>query len=360
MTIFRSCLLASFASAAALALFCGPIRAEQNAQSFPRITQAKDAKACRQAFAVAKRAFASTAARPADAAPVILPEKKPDFGIVLAPDLHNPDGDAMIVDEAAVTQDNGGRFKAVYLPKAAQGFRFVVTQQKMNWQGDFFGLAVVDAALDADHAADRLADEKKDKAKRVYQDAWQAPWLIRDAQTQEIVAIDTQPPANFLADWIVYRIANGKPELACRIAFRPAAKRAADLLPAGALRELAALLDDVLGVPAQDEGTLQPTARIRVAAAQAWANLALRPWALEEPYNSQKEIAYGLKGWTKRSPVYRARYQRLQALLPKAENELAAYYQTALAKSAQEAVALAKQALPRAVGASFVFGKKGD
>src|SRR5689334_9926871 len=139
MTISRFCLRFSFVPLAALTLFCGPIRAGQNAQSFPRVTQAKDAAACRQALVVAKRAFDSTAVRPASAAPVILPEKKPDFGILLAPDLHNPDGDEMIVDEAAVTQDNGGRFKSVYLPKVAQGFRFVVTQQKMNWQGDFFG-----------------------------------------------------------------------------------------------------------------------------------------------------------------------------------------------------------------------------
>jgi len=356
MTILRFL----FAAAAVSALFCGPIRAKPNAQSFPRITQTRDASACRQALVVAKRAFASTAARPADAAPVILPGKKPDFGILLAPDTHNPDGDSMIVDEAAVAQENGGRFKAIFLPKAAQGFRFVVTQQKMNWQGDFFGLAVVDAALDADQTADLLAGDKKNGAQGVLKDAWQAPWLVRDGETQAIVAIDTQHPANFLADWIVYRVVGGRPEKACSIVFRPSAKRAGDLLPAGAMRELAVLLDDILGVPAQDEGTLQPTARTRLAAAQAWANLALRPWALKEPYNSPKEIADGLAEWTRRSPVYRARYQRLQALLPKAEKDLAAYYQKALEKPPQEAAALAKQALQRAVGASFVFGKKAE
>ena len=121
-----------------------------------------------------------------------------------------------------------------------------------------------------------------------------------------------------------------------------------------------AVLDEIVGVPSQSEGTLQPTARIRVAASWAWANAALRPWALEEPYNSEKEIADGLQAWTKRSAAYRARYQRLQALMPKAERSLAAHYQKALRKSPAEAGALAKQALARAVGAHFVFGKKGD
>jgi hypothetical protein len=232
----------------------------------------------------------------------------------------------------------------------------------MNWQGDFFGLYLVDATLDPDKTADLLANEKKTDTRMalVFKNAWRGPWLIRDPQTQGIVAIDIQHPADFLADWIVYRNAGGVLERACHIAFRPPAQRASELLPSGAVRELAVLLDEILGVPAQDEGTLQPTSRIRVAARQAWANAAVRPWALEEPYNTEKEIAEGLKEWTRRSPVYRARYRRLQALLPKAEKELAAYYRKALGKSAQEAASLARQALTRAVGAHFVFGRKGE
>ena len=341
-------------------LLGAPARAQPHREAYPRITQAKDAQACRQALLVARRAFDSTAAKTADAAPVILNDKKPDFGILLAPDVHNPDGDEMIVDESAIQQESGGQFKALFLQKAIAGFRFVVTQQKMNWQGDFFGLHLVEATRDADKTAEMLGGEQKPDAKTIFRDSWQGPWLIRDPASREVVGIDTQHPAGFLADWIVYRNANGTAEPACHIAFHLPARRASELLPAGALRELAALLDDILGVPAQDEGTLQPTARIRVAAAQAWANAALRPWALEEPYNSEKEITGGLKEWVKRSPVYRARYQRLQALLPQAQKNLAAHYRKTLQKSSQEAAALAKQALARAVGAHFVFGKKAE
>jgi hypothetical protein len=356
MTLFRF-----LALAAAVLPFWGSVAAAQSrAEAFPRITQARDAKACGPALVVAKRAFSSTAAKIADAAPLILADKKPDFGILLAPDAHTPDGDEMIVDEAAVQQENGGRFKALFLQKATQGSRFVVSQQKMNWQGDFFGLYLADATRDADETAELLANEKKPDAKTIFKDSWQRPWLIRDPATGAVVAIDTQHPAEVLADWIVYRNANGAPEAACHIAFRPPVKRTSDLLPTAQLRALAALLDDILGTPAKDEGTLQPTARLRVAAAQAWGNVALRPWAIEEPDSSEKEITDGLEQWAKRSPAHRGRHRRLQALLPQAERDLAAYYQKTLGKSAPEAAAVAKQALARAVGVHFVFAKTGE
>jgi hypothetical protein len=320
----------------------------------------KDAAACRQALAVAQRAFNTTAAKPADAAPLILADGQPDFGILLAPGAHTPDGDEMIVDASAVQQENGGHFKALFLQKAAQGARFVVTQQKMNWQGDFFGLYLADAARDADQTAELLAVGKQTDAKTIFKDSWQRPWLIRDPATSAVVAVDTQHPADVLADWIVYRNANGAAAAACHIAFRPSVRRTTDLLPTARLRALAALLDDIVGAPSRDEGTLQPTARIRVAAAQAWANAALRPWALAPPYNSASEVAGGLTQWAKRGAVYRARYRRLQALLPGAEKDLATHYRKSLRKPPREAAALARRSLARVIGAHFVFGKTGE
>jgi hypothetical protein len=42
------------------------------------------------------------------------------------------------------------------------------------------------------------------------------------------------------------------------------------------------------------EGTLQPTARIKNLVEQAWANAAMRPWALKrDPYNSRAEVDEG-------------------------------------------------------------------
>ena len=324
---------------------------------YPRISQANDATACRQALVVARRAFDSTAAKTADAAPLILTDKKPDFGILLAPGAHSPDGDEMIVDERAVQQQNGGHFTALFLQKATQGAHFVVTQQKMNWQGDFFGLHLVDATHDAEQTAEMRAGEKKTAAATIFKDSWQRPWLIRDPESHTVVAIDTQHPADVLADWIVYRAANGVAERACHIAFRPPAIRAADLLPPGPARKLALLLDKIIGVPAQDEGTYRATDRVHVAAAHAVANLALRPWALEESHNSAAEIENGLRTWAQRSPMYRTQYARAKALYPRALRALASHYRHTLEKSQGEAATLAKQALARAYGAHFVSAK---
>jgi hypothetical protein len=363
MTVLR------FSLVLAAALSCaGPALARASAAPYPRITQARDAKACGQALAVARRAFASAAPKLADAAPFILNENKPDFGIMLAPAAHNPDADDFILDESAIERETGGAFRSIFRQKAPSGrARFVVTQQKMNWQGDWYGLYLVDVALDLEKTSELLAAEKEAGGKnpsiktpgaaRLFDRAWQRPWLLRDPKTSQWVGIDTQHPAAFFADWIVYKPAKQDAGIACRIAFRPPAKRAADLLPAGPARKLALLLDTIIGVPAQDEGTYHATDRVHVAAAHAVANLALRPWALEEPYNSAEEIEKGLAAWMQRSPVYRAQYRRAKVLYPQASRALTSYYRRALRKSPQEAAALAKESLARAYGAHFVFPK---
>jgi len=327
------------------------------AQAQPRITDAADANACRQALAVAKLAFGSAAPKLSDAAPAMAADKPSASGIVLAPDGSRGESVGFIVDATAIERAaSGGPLKALFLQGApADGFRFVVTRQKMNWQGDWYGLYVADAKLGADKLADLLAADKVEGASIVFDRAWQQPWLVRDPQSLQIVGIDTQHPAEFLADWIVTRIADGAPAKACRIAFRPPVETAPELLPAGPLRELAALLDEIVGVPAQDEGTFNATGRIRVAATQAWANAALRPWATESPYNSQAEIENGLKAWSRKSATFGAQYRRMNALYPRALAALEAHYRTALGKPPREAAPLAKQSLDRAVGAHFVF-----
>jgi hypothetical protein len=343
--------------------FCGVVLAiflaMGAAQAQPRITQAADAGACKQALAVARLAFDSSAPKLSDAAPMILIDKQATSGILLAPDGDNGEDGGFIVDETAIERVNiGGMLRAIFLQgDPVGGFRFVVTQQKMNWQGDWYGLYLADAALDAGKLADLLAPEKVEAAKIVFDRAWQRPWLVRDLETGQIVGIDTQHPAEFLADWIVYKTAAGAVTPACHIAFRPPVERAAELLPAGPLRALAALLDAIVGVPSRDEGTLQPTARIRIAARQAWANAALRPRSMAEPYNSAGEVERGLKTWSRRSRVFAAQYRRMNALYPRALAALTAHYRTALGKSPLEAATLARQSLDRAIGAHFVFPK---
>ncbi|MGZ6195262.1 MAG: hypothetical protein ACXWML_08525 [Candidatus Binataceae bacterium] len=362
MATFRFSL--AVAVAAAALLLNAPAQA-RSAKPFPRIVDAIDAKTCRQALMVATRAFQSTAPKLAGAAPAILQDGKPAFGILLAPNGSSGDEQGYIVDEQAIAQsEETGDFKEVLLQKTpADGFRFVVTQEKMNWQADWHALFLADATLEREKFAAVLAEAKKDArtdgVKVVFKDAWQQPWLVRDLQTSQVVAIDTQHPADFLARWTVYAAVKDAAVPACRIAFGPPAKDATRLLPAGPLRQLAVLLDAIVGIPSQSEGTFNASGRNRVAAANGWMNLVLRPWAMPEPYNTAAEVEAGLKRWSKGHAVYRAEYRRFHVLYPKALRALASHYRVTLKKSPRESAALAKRSLDRAIGMHFTFAKAG-
>jgi hypothetical protein len=360
MTTFRF----SLAVTTAVLLLNASAQARSAAEPFPRIVEATDAKACRQALMVAMRAFRSTAPKLAEAAPAILKDGKPAFGILLAPNGSSGEEQGYIIDEQAITQsEETGDFKKVLLQKSpADGFRFIVTQEKMNWQGDWHALFLVDATPTGEKLAAALAeakgkDAKVDGVKVVFKDAWQQPWLVRDTQTNQVVAIDAQHPADVLANWIVYAAVKGAAVPVCQIAFGPPAKDATRLLPSGPLRQLAVLLDAIVGIPSQSEGTFNASGRNRVAAANGWMNLVLRPWAMPEPYNTAAEVEAGLKRWSKARAAYRAEYLRFQVLYPRALRALASHYRAALRKSPRAAAALAKRSLDRAVGMHFTFAK---
>ncbi len=121
--------------------------------------------------------------------------------------------------------------------------------------------------------------------------SWKVPWVLQRAKTGEVWAIDTGD-GDYLPDWTIFRQGSEAP--ACTIRFVNYRSDALRLVPPE-VRELAGLLDDTLG-PGLDEGTLQPTAWIRIKAQQTWANVALRPWALSrEPYNSRQQVNDALK-----------------------------------------------------------------
>src|SRR5438552_1294251 len=151
------------------------------------------AMTCHQALVAATRAFQSTAPKPSEAAPEILRDGKPALGILLAPNGHGGDEQDYLIDEQAITQsEETGGFKKVLLQKTpTDGFRFVVTQEKMNWQGDWHALFLANAALEGEKLAAALGDAKgkdakTDGVKVVFKDAWQQPLLVRDPQTSQI------------------------------------------------------------------------------------------------------------------------------------------------------------------------------
>jgi hypothetical protein len=94
-----------------------------------------------------------------------------------------------------------------------------------------------------------------------------------------------------------------------------------------AVQRLANLLDSTLG-SGDNEGTLHPTARIRLDVAEDWANASLRPWALVDmPYNSREDVDGALKGWSLASTARSKIYGDIVEQMPQAEKALAKYYQ---------------------------------
>jgi hypothetical protein len=121
---------------------------------------------------------------------------------------------------------------------------------------------------------------------------------------------------------------------------------------------LAELIDETIG-PGNNEGTLQPTARLRGAVQYVWGNVALRPWAVSEAdvYNSREEVDAGLEAWSKgdSGPSYRRVYKEILAAYPVALEALRQYYGSTFSLSNEKAQALATYVLDIALRANYSF-----
>ena len=239
----------------------------------------------------------------------------------------------------------------------------------MNWQGDWYDLCFVDASVQPDKFASlvssfdqcgqcRLVENKR--VSIVYHDLWHPPWLFHNLKTNQTLAVNTKDNwgtdhEKFFPDWAVYAPAGGsRIKRICTISFAPT-ERAVDLLPKGPLREMALLLDKIIGIPKEDEGTFHATPRLRGEAELAWGNLMLRPWAMGVPKNSREDVDKGLKKWAKGSPIYRQQYTQLLKLYPRALQSLTVYYQRYFNQSFKNARQLASISLDTAYRSNFKF-----
>jgi hypothetical protein len=146
----------------------------------------------------------------------------------------------------------------------------------------------------------------------------------------------------------------------CTIQFRPTTKETLRLLPE-AVATLAQLVDETIG-PGLDEGTLQPTARLRLEAQHVWGNVALRPWAVSEAdvYNSREEVDAGLEAWSTGNRSHLRVYKKLLAAYPAALQALRGYYESTFSLSGDKAQALAQYVLDIALRANYSFTNGGD
>jgi hypothetical protein len=177
--------------------------------------------------------------------------------------------------------------------------------------------------------------------------------VLQEKQSGQLWSIDVGQPYAFLGDWRIYVAEPVGLTWRCTVHFRPPVRTAVSLLPPP-VRTLARLLDQTLG-RGDNEGTLQPTARLRLAVEQTWANAALRPWALGEPYNTRAEVDAGLPAWSRHGATYRKAYQEIQSQYPRAEHALAVYYHRHFRRTAAEAQSLAAYVLDIALRAHYAF-----
>jgi len=265
------------------------------------------------------------------------------------------------VDEKYMQSKNGeGEAKRICVQKeAVNNTRVAVKQEPMNWQGDWFSTVVVKGE-DASKAIKtltecQLGDTRPANISVVGRGQWQRPWLFRNDKNQHVVAVDTDHPAEMMADWKIFGPdKNGKATCIGKIAFRPSGAFPA-MIPKGSLREMQALTDKIIGSPKGNQGTLHANDRAKLDAHHAWCNAIYRPWAMEQPNNSRAQVDAYLKRWAKKKPAYKQQYDSLLAVYPKAQEQLTQYYVKNLKEPKDKAAARATKSLDLALRSCFVL-----
>lgn len=243
---------------------------------------------------------------------------------------------------------------------------FVKMQRPFNWQGDWYALYWVPTTKLSDmvNEAQEILKEKDDLHYKVLKkDLWQQPFFIYVKNKKEIVGVIPGPLYSPISEWNLYvPTRNGElstcqikfylktDELNLRNAKRQVSHVVSQLFPRkGALCSLVKILDDMLG-PGANEGTLQPTAGIRVHVCQLIVNIALRPWVIESidkefGIKEKAHVDKNLEKWALKNKTFLKQYQEMRRLYPLAEKELKDYYQMRFGKTADQAESLAKESL---------------
>lgn len=221
-----------------------------------------------------------------------------------------------------------------------------------------YSLFAIDAAISSEDFIPMVSHTvNKEVLTPIFDESFNPPLLLQSKNTKQIWAFSVGEPHEVLASWSAYAIHADGVQKQCSITFRPDVHDMMRLLPQS-VQKLARLLDDTLG-DGKDEGTLQETAHTRIEVQHAWANIALRPWgmAAKFPYNSREQADLELTQWKDKAKSFAALYDAIYALYPKAELDLAAYYQREFGKNSKEAKVLAAELLDKVFRLHFVFSE---
>jgi len=238
------------------------------------------------------------------------------------------------------------------------GKRLAVVAWPHGWQGDMYTVHLLPSGTTIDDFAGQLTasmartDTPIDPL--LGDNRWTPPLIILDGRSDSYWLVDVGEPYDILPDWKVIVLSGGKATTPCRIGFGYSKTSGLAAMPI-AVRQLAAALYEALG-PGENEGTLQPTARTRLAVERGWANADLRPWALAEPYNTRAEVDHGLVNWAKANPKRAALLRRIKLLYPEAELALTHHYASRPDQQAS-APSLGRQMLDNMFRSYFTFSK---
>lgn len=226
----------------------------------------------------------------------------------------------------------GYRYTALTGP---DGVRLQVNQLHHGWQGDIYRVTLEGGAGPEGVLLER---------------SWRPP-LVFSRANGELWLVTVGEPYEVHAPWKVYTAESVS--AVCELVFQSATGD----LPLAVTR-LTDLLSQALG-SGEGEGTLQPTARIRLAAAHLQGNLQRRPWALDATaaYNSRAAVDAALLQWAQQNAAHADLLTSLMQHYGPAEQALADYYQHHFGVSAEFAQRMSSWALDLLYRVWFVFPK---
>jgi hypothetical protein len=265
-------------------------------------------------------------------------------------------GDAIVADLGEFEQMPAPTesLRSIYWQLGAlAAWRMVVAERPVGWRGDMYSVYLLPQSVDREDFVRHLGEQARPpRWAPVVDSSWRPPQVFR-AVSGEYWFLHPGEPHDFLAPWSVYQILPSGPRHSCSIQFRPSVKAAVDLLPPQ-VRRLEALLDRTIG-SGEGEGTLQQTAGLRLSVQQTWANVALRPWALAAPYNTQTEAELGLSAWAAASQDNRRLLAAIEAQTRVAKPALALHYERSFGRSPADARVAADFAIEVAIRSHYVF-----
>lgn len=239
-----------------------------------------------------------------------------------------------------------------------QGNRLVIQISEAGWRGDTFYLYLIAQDITPDDFLTTLAnfESKELPQPLVFDGTWLEPLIFRHKISEKIWILDLNSTLDYDVSkplsWNVYTPIGDKLEKICSIDFPQLNAKEYDDLQS--LIKFSSLLMETYG-DGSDEGTLQPTARIRRSAKRQLYNALFRPWSLQDPYNSKLEVDEGLKMWAQQDDLTKALYQKIQHQYALAQRSLERFYHKQYGLSLKEAQNFAAYALDIVYRKHFMF-----